>query len=79
MDPILFGIIGVLFILIAFVLAEFNTPITTNSESYQILNIVGSAFLTYYAYLLMSIPFIALNAAWFIVAFYKLVRVIYRH
>lgn len=78
MEPIIFGIIGVIFILIAFLLDEFNTPVNQDSESYQILNLIGSGFLVYYAYILNSIPFITLNAVWFVASFYKLIRILYR-
>jgi len=78
MDPIILGIIGVAFILVGFLLDEFNTPVNQDSESYQILNIVGSGFLAYYSYILGSIPFIVLNAVWFIASFYKLTRILYR-
>jgi len=78
MEPITIGIIGVLFILIGFILVEFKTPINTSSESYQIINIIGSGFLIYYAFLLQSLPFIILNIGWFGAAFYRLTRIVYR-
>ena len=78
MEPVIFGIIGVVFILVAFLLDEFNTPVNQDSESYQILNLIGSGFLTYYAYILNSLPFIILNAVWFIASFYKLTRILYK-
>ena len=77
MDPnFIIGIIGMAFILIAFVLDEFVQKWNQNTLQYNILNIMGSFLLAYYAYTLPSIPFIILNAVWLAAAVVKLVRVL---
>ena len=69
------GIIGMTLILVAFVLDEFK-KIRTDSVQYNLINIIGSGLLLYYAYTLQSIPFLVLNGIWFLVAGYKIVRII---
>ncbi|MBS3169795.1 hypothetical protein J4210_04885 [Candidatus Woesearchaeota archaeon] len=68
-----FGIIGMLFILVAFILDEFFKAWQQNSMKYNLLNIIGSGLLAYYAFTISSWPFIILNVAWFSAAGYKLV------
>ncbi|MBI4152790.1 hypothetical protein HY495_03705 [Candidatus Woesearchaeota archaeon] len=68
-----FGIVGMLFILAAFILDEFFKTWRQNSIKYNLLNIIGSGLLAYYAFTISSWPFIILNVAWFIAAGYKLV------
>jgi len=68
------GIIGVVCILVAFLLDEFS-KINTKTVSYNLLNILGSGLLIYYAYTLQSWPFVALNAVWFIAAVVKLIKI----
>lgn len=70
---LLLGILGMALILIAFVLDEFR-KFDSDSGQYNLLNLVGSGLLVYYAYTLWSIPFLILNGIWFAVAGYKLVR-----
>ncbi len=67
------GIFGMVFILVAFVLDEFFKAWQQNSIRYNILNLVGSLLLLYYAYAINSWPFIILNGLWFAAAGYKLV------
>ena len=69
------GIIGMLFILIAFVLEEWVTPFNQNTISYNLLNIIGSGLLGYYAFTITSWPFIILNAVWGLTAVVKLIKV----
>ncbi len=69
------GIIGMVFILTAFILDEFVKRFNQNTVHYNVLNIIGSLLLTYYAFSLNSVPFIILNLVWFFVAGYKLVRI----
>lgn len=69
------GIGGVIFILIAFILDEFYKKINSETVTYNLLNIVGSGLLIYYAYVLKSWPFVVLNAAWLSAAVVKLVKI----
>ena len=68
------GIIGVFCILVAFLLDEFSR-INTKTVSYNLLNILGSGLLMYYAYTLESWPFVALNAVWLVAAVIKLIKI----
>jgi len=68
------GIIGVVCILVAFLLDEFS-KVNTKTVPYNLLNIMGSGLLMYYAYILQSWPFVALNAVWLIAAVIKLVKI----
>jgi len=68
------GIIGVVCILVAFLLDEFS-KINTKTVSYNLLNILGSGLLMYYAYTLESWPFVALNAVWLVAAVIKLIKI----
>lgn len=70
------GIIGMLFILVAFILDEFYKKFNQNTIQYNVFNLIGSALLTYYAFSLNSLPFIILNLAWFAAAAVKLVRIV---
>tara|TARA_Y100000310_G_C20142109_1_gene560732 strand:+ start:187 stop:426 length:240 start_codon:yes stop_codon:yes gene_type:complete len=69
------GLIGMLFILTAFLLDEFYKKFRQDSIQYNVFNIIGSGLLTYYAYSLTAWPFVVLNVLWFIAAGYKLVRI----
>ena len=68
------GIIGVICILVAFLLDEFS-KVNTKTVPYNLLNILGSGLLMYYAYTLQSWPFVALNGVWLIAAAIKLIRI----
>ncbi len=70
------GIMGMFLILLAFVLDEFYTRFNQNTVWYNVLNIIGSGLLVYYAWTLRGWPFLVLNAVWFGAAFVKLVRII---
>ena len=73
-DAIYFGIVGLIFILTAFILNELK-KINTDSKLYNILNLIGGISLAYYSYTLKSIPFIILQSVWAIFALYNLIRV----
>jgi len=72
---LIIGTIGMLCLLIAFIL-NLLKKITQDSLAYNTLNIIGGGLLTYYAYVLNSIPFLILEAIWTLFAIYKLVYII---
>ena len=69
------GIIGVVCILIAFLLDEFDKKINSETLQYNLLNAFGSGLLIYYAYVLQSWPFVALNAVWLGAATIKIIKI----
>ncbi|MCK5474345.1 MAG: hypothetical protein KAI53_02985 [Candidatus Aenigmarchaeota archaeon] len=71
-DVIVFGILGMALILLAFVLDEIGGRISRDSVEYNALNVFGALLLLYYAYSIGSIPFLVLNSVWFLVAAIKL-------
>jgi hypothetical protein len=73
---LIIGIIGMFFILVGFVLDEFTKQWTKNSIRYNVINILGSGMLIYYAFTIASWPFVVLNVIWFISAVVKLFQVI---
>jgi len=76
MINLLIGILGMLFILTAFILDEFYKKYNQDSIFYNLMNIFGSGLLMFYAYTLKGWPFFVLNFVWFIVAGIKLVRIL---
>lgn len=68
----LIGTAGASLILIGFLLNQFGVW-KNDSVFYDGINALGSALLVWYAYLLMSIPFLVLNAVWFASAAYDVV------
>ncbi len=70
------GIIGMVFILAAFILIEVSGYLTRDSKWYNIMNILGSVFLIFYAYALSSWPFLILNAVWAMTALWKLYTIL---
>jgi hypothetical protein len=78
MINLIIGITGMSFILLGFILDEFFKKWNQDTVQYNVLNIIGSLLLIYYAYTLNSWPFLILNVVWFIVAGYKLIRIIKR-
>jgi len=78
MINLIIGITGMFFILLGFILDEFFKKWNQDTVQYNVLNIIGSLLLIYYAYTLNSWPFLILNVVWFIVAGYKLIRIIKR-
>ena len=75
MIPAIIGFLGMSSILMAFVLDEFYKKWNQNTTHYNLLNLLGSGLLIYYAYTLSSIPFMILNGAWFITAGIKLWKI----
>ncbi len=72
---LLVGIVGMFCILIAFIMDEFYKKWNQETIRYNLTNLIGAGLLIYYAYTLVSWPFMFLNAVWFIVAGYKLIKV----
>jgi hypothetical protein len=70
---LLIGLSGMLCILIAFIGDE-TGKLLPKDLSYQILNLVGSVLLAWYAVLLASIPFLILNAVWGMVAVWRIAK-----
>ena len=69
------GIVGSIFILIGFVFDEF-TKIGKDTLSYNLINFTGASILSYYAFLVVSWPFLILNVIWLIVAIVKIVQIL---
>ena len=78
MIELLFGIMGMVFILAAFVLDEFSHRFTSELVVGNLLNILGSGLLVYYAFTLRSWPFLILNAVWCGAAVVKLGKIVAR-
>ena len=74
--PLIVGIVGMIFILVAFVLDEFYKKFNGSTVKYNVLNIIGSAGLVYYAVALSAWPFLILNLIWFVVAMLKLMGIL---
>ena len=70
----LFGVLGALIILLAFILNLVHA-LNTRARSYLLLNLFGSIILCYYAYLLSSLPFLILNSVWAAASLIKMVHV----
>ncbi|MEK6969635.1 MAG: hypothetical protein AABW48_04360 [Nanoarchaeota archaeon] len=73
---VIIGLVGMVFILLAFILDEFYKKWSQNTIKYNLINIIGSGLLVYYAVTLGSWPFILLNGVWLIVATVKLVKIV---
>lgn len=73
------GIAGAFFILVAFLLDEFYKNYNSETLPYNLLNLVGSALLIYYAYKLQSWPFLVLNVVWFSAAGIKLCKILQKN
>lgn len=67
------GIMGASLILALFLLNQFNV-IKNDNVWYDAGNVLGSGILIWYAFLLGSLPFIILNAVWFLVSFADTVK-----
>ena len=76
MITLILGIVGMAFILVAFILDEFVKKFNPNTLQYNVLNILGSGLLAYYAFVSSVWPFLILNVIWFLTAGYKLVRIL---
>ncbi len=75
---IIAGIGGMLFILTAFILDEFVPTFNQETWRYNLLNILGSGLLAYYAYTIQGWPFLVLNLIWLAVAMIKLGEILSR-
>jgi uncharacterized membrane protein (DUF485 family) len=73
MEPLIFGAIGGTIILAAYLLELFK-HVDPYNKTFLTANIIGSAFLVYYAYLLDSLPFLILNTAWVLGSIYELIK-----
>ena len=72
---LLIGITGMILILAAFILDEFYKKWNQNTIRYNLVNLLGSGLLLYYAVALQSWPFIILNGVWLITAGIKLAKI----
>ena len=70
------GIVGMSLILIAFIFNEINYKYNENSIFNNLLNIFGSGLLIYYAFMLAAWPFLVLNFVWFLVAVWKIIKLL---
>jgi len=67
------GVLGASIILVAFSLNQTN-KLTVESRWYDGLNALGSVLLLVYAVLLVSYPFMILNAVWLLVSLHGLMK-----
>ncbi|MBT3407901.1 hypothetical protein HOK68_00695 [Candidatus Woesearchaeota archaeon] len=72
MDDI-FGYIGLSLILLAYILNSIEL-LDNHSIYFFIINIFGSVLLTYYAFLLNSLPFLILNVVWVLFSIVELIK-----
>ena len=70
------GVLGMVLILFGFVMNDFAKRWNHNTIKYNLVNLIGAVILTYYAYTLLSWPFVILNGVWFVVALYKLYGIV---
>lgn len=76
---IIIGIGGMVLILAAFILDEFVPTFNQDTWRYNLLNILGSGLLAYYAYTIpKGWPFVVLNVVWMIAAGIKSVEILTR-
>ena len=76
MIELIIGIVGMLLILVAFVLEEFDRKFSQETISYNLCNIIGSAMLIYYGFVIKGWPFVFLNAVWCLAALVKLGKIL---
>lgn len=76
MPALFFGIIGMVLILLAFILDEFVPSFNQDTWRYNVLNIIGSGFLLYYAFTIRGWPFVILNAVWLMAAVIKCAEIV---
>ncbi len=72
------GIGGMVFILTAFIFDEFIPSFNQDTWRYNVLNIIGSGLLTYYAFSIKGWPFLVLNVVWCIAAIIKSAEILTR-
>jgi len=73
--PFILGLLGMTFILIAFILDEFYKKFNQDTIAYNSFNIIGAGLLAYYSITIKGWPFLVLNVVWFLVAAYKLIKI----
>jgi len=73
---LILGMVGTVFILVAFVLDEFYKIFNQNTIRYNLFNIIGSLLLVYYSIVFRAWPFVVLNGVWLIVAMVKLIKIL---
>lgn len=76
MNELIIGIIGMVFILAAFILDEFVRKFNRETIKYNLLNVLGSGMLLYYAFSLKGWPFVVLNLVWMGTALVKLAKIL---
>ncbi len=69
------GLVGMAFILVAFVFDEFYKKFNQDTVEYNLLNILGAGMLVYYGYVSGVWPFVILNVVWCVAALVKLVKI----
>ncbi|MBR9693230.1 hypothetical protein GOV07_04875 [Candidatus Woesearchaeota archaeon] len=72
---IVLGVAGLILILGAFAMEEFQKHTRHESLAYNAINFCGAMFLAIYAWSLGSCPFVILNLVWMAIAGYKLVEI----
>ena len=71
--PDIINTLGVSLILLAFFLLTLK-KVSSTSNTYNLLNIVGAGLACYGAFLIGAIPFVALESIWCLVAVYGLLK-----
>jgi len=69
--PAALGIIGMLFILFSFILDEF-TKINRETRINNLINVLGSSMMVYYAFKIKAWPFLILNLIWAVTSLVKI-------
>jgi len=67
---IIFGVFGLLVILLAYTLNNLG-KFKKNIKSYYLSNLIGSFFLAYYSFSINSIPFLILQLFWILSSGYS--------
>jgi len=75
MIELMVGIGGMVLILAAFVLEEFDGKFNQETIVYNLFNVVGSAMLIYYGLVIRGWPFVFLNGVWCLTALVKLGKI----
>ena len=75
MANLFIGVLGMIFILVAFILDEFFKQFNQDTVFYNLTNILGSSFLIFYSIQLKAWPFIILNIVWFLAAAFKMSKI----
>lgn len=76
MLDLIFGLLGMILILIAFILEEFTKRFSPNTLRFNLLNLFGSGLMAYYAYSISAWPFLVLNLVWLIIVMVKLTKIV---